>query len=237
MFIRGKKEKDCCFAPGERSSRKIFLKRRTRTLGKRATLISLVYGVAFCLINTPVVNYPCTTFRVLPVPLSSPVPAPSFLPVALPVYRHFILLPPFRSIPSLPSLVLPPLFVPFVRPLIHSIGICLLKNPRSRVSSLKSNEQTKKRRDAGGHSFKSGPPTSPRSPFFLSPPLFFPPPPFPDVAFIFFVSFHFFFLNSFPSFLHRGTRTNEHVRSFVGYSFQRNQTRSRARSALARGIG
>ena len=189
------------------------MKRRTRTLGKRATLISLVYGVAFCLINTPVVNYPCTTFRVLPVPLSSPVPAPSFLPVALPVYRHFILLPPFRSIPSLPSLVLPPLFVPFVRPLIHSIGICLLKNPRSRISSLKSNEQTKKRRDAGGHSFKSGPPTLPRSPFFLSPPLFCPPPPFPDVSFIFFVSFHFFF--KFFSLVSPSRHSYERACSFV----------------------
>lgn len=71
------------FKPGgreEEEEKNIFEAKNAR-VGKRATLISLVYGVAFCLINTPLVNHPCA--GVLPI-LHSPS-------LSLCVCRHFIL--------------------------------------------------------------------------------------------------------------------------------------------------
>lgn len=155
------------------------MKRGTRTLGKRATLISLVYGVAFCLINTPVVNYPCTTFRVLPILFPPPSPLHPFFPLlSLCTDTLYFFLRSARSLRCLQPVPLqstplhhhPSFVVPFARPLIHSIGICLLK--KSTIKGIVFKKRTKKKKKTR-HSFKSGPPTSPRSPFFLSPPSFF----------------------------------------------------------------
>lgn len=115
------------FKPGgreEEEEKNIFEAKNAR-VGKRATLISLVYGVAFCLINTPLVNHPCT--GVLPILHS--------LSLSLCVCRHFILF--FFSLSLYPS----PLFASQTVPaslrslpsVIHSIGICLLQNQGYRI--------------------------------------------------------------------------------------------------------
>ena len=117
------------FKPGgreEEEEKNIFEAKNAR-VGKRATLISLVYGVAFCLINTPLVNHPCA--GVLPI-LHSPS-------LSLCVCRHFIL---FFS-----SLFLPfaPLYFPD-RPSFPSFTSLrdtfdrYLFASKSRVSDLKS---------------------------------------------------------------------------------------------------
>lgn len=114
------------FSSREEEEKNIFEAKNAR-VGKRATLISLVYGVAFCLINTPLVNHPCT--GVLPILHS--------LSLSLCVCRHFIL---FFS-----SLFLPfaPLYFPD-RPSFPSFTSLrdtfdrYLFASKSRVSDLKS---------------------------------------------------------------------------------------------------
>ena len=114
------------FSSREEEEKNIFEAKNAR-VGKRATLISLVYGVAFCLINTPLVNHPCA--GVLPILHS--------LSLSLCVCRHFIL---FFS-----SLFLPfaPLYFPD-RPSFPSFTSLrdtfdrYLFASKSRVSDLKS---------------------------------------------------------------------------------------------------
>lgn len=66
VFIRvGRRKRIAIFKQGGREQEKNIFEAKNARVGKRATLISLVYGVAFCLINTPVVNHPCT--GVLPI--------------------------------------------------------------------------------------------------------------------------------------------------------------------------
>lgn len=118
------------FKPGgreEEEEKNIFEAKNAR-VGKRATLISLVYGVAFCLINTPLVNHPCA--GVLPI-LHSPS-------LSLCVCRHFILF--FFSLSTLPfaPLCFPdrPSFPSFTS--LRDTFDRYLFASKSRVSDLKS---------------------------------------------------------------------------------------------------
>lgn len=145
------------FSSREEEEKNIFEAKNAR-VGKRATLISLVYGVAFCLINTPLVNHPCA--GVLPI-LHSPS-------LSLCVCRHFIL---FFS-----SLFLPfaPLYFPD-RPSFPSFTSLrdtfdrYLFASKSRVSDLKSGGGcVKKRRGTTFSTCRSRPARL----LSLSPPLF-----------------------------------------------------------------
>lgn len=115
------------FSSREEEEKNIFEAKNAR-VGKRATLISLVYGVAFCLINTPLVNHPCA--GVLPI-LHSPS-------LSLCVCRHFILF--FFSLSTLPfaPLCFPdrPSFPSFTS--LRDTFDRYLFASKSRVSDLKS---------------------------------------------------------------------------------------------------
>lgn len=139
MFIRVERRKRIAiFKPGGREQEKNIFEAKNARVGKRATLISLVYGVAFCLINTPVVNHPCT--GVLPILLSLS------LPLLLCVCRHFMLFFLPLALPFAPLCSPDRTFPSFT---LRDTFDRYLFASKSRVSDLKSGDGCVKTRKKG----------------------------------------------------------------------------------------
>lgn len=209
------------FKPGgreEEEEKNIFEAKNAR-VGKRATLISLVYGVAFCLINTPLVNHPCA--GVLPILHS--------LSLSLCVCRHFILFFFSLSLPFAP-LCFPdrPSFPSFTS--LRDTFDRYLFASKSRVSDLKSGGGCVKTRKKEEAQLFQHAVLSCSTPFSLS-------SAFSNISFfLYFLSSFFFNLPSlsFLSFSASLRSFANQLRSARRLFFSRGE--SRPPVALARGI-